>query len=216
MLILYRVSPYLSSNPNPMGKDKFQIINTCLDSFKKANNGSKVVIIADGFSELGKKIFKEFEVIEGKGGNIETFHQQLDEVCRLDNEEKVLLAEDDYLWLPGAIDKLERALDELELVSPYDHPGHYLEDRFKHQVKRMVLIDNQTYRECPSNTLTFATRAYVIKQNIELIKPFKIRDHELFQSLPVDMWCSVPSLATHLVENLLAPNIDWRKLWQSQ
>jgi len=209
MLILYRVSPYLSSNPNPLGTDKFYIIKTCFESFKKANNGSKVIVIADGFSEEGKKLFEPYEVVEGNHGNVETFHQQLNLVCNLPNEEKVFLVEDDYLWIEGAIAKLERALDELEIVSPYDHPGHYLEERFKYEPKRMVLIEDQTYRTCPSNTLTFATRAYIIKQNVEFIKSFGIRDHDLFQSLGIDMWCSVPSLATHLVTGLLAPNRKW-------
>lgn len=211
MLIFYRVSPFLSSNPNPMGNDKFNIIKTCFESFKKANNGSKVVVIADGFTEEGKKLFAPYEVIEGNHGNVETFHQQLNLVCNLPNEDKVFLVEDDYLWIEGAVASLERALDELEIVSPYDHPGHYLEERFKYEPKRMVLIEDQTYRTCPSNTLTFATRAYIIKQNVEFIKSFGIRDHDLFQSLGIDMWCSVPSLATHLVTGLLAPNRKW--LW---
>lgn len=211
MLILYRTSPYLSVNPNPMGTYKLGIVERCLESFKKANNGSKIIVIADGFLEEEKSsLFTGLTVVDGDGGNKETFHQQLDLVCNLPNEEKVMLVEDDYLWVEGAVAKLERALDELEIVFPYDHPGHYTEERFRHQAKRIVLIDDQTYRDAPSNTLTFATRAYVIKQNIDLIKPFGIRDHELFQSLPQDKWCAIPSLATHLATGLLAPNRNWQ------
>jgi hypothetical protein len=206
VLIVYRTCPYLSSNPNPLGVDKNFIIKTCFESFKKGSSGFEVKIINDS---VDGSIFEGYEIIQGKVGNIESFHQQLDIACQLDNHEKVMLVEDDYLWVEGAAAKIERALDELDIISPYDHPGHYREERFKHNPKRMVLIDDQTYRECPSNTLTFATKAYVIKQNIDLIKSFGIRDHELFSSLPHDMYCPVPSLATHLVEGLLAPNVCW-------
>jgi len=211
MLILYRTSPYLSTNPNPLGTYKLGIVERCFESFKKANNGSKIIVIADGFTDEEKdNLFKGCTIIEGNHGNIETFHQQLDLVCNLDNDEKVMIVEDDYLWVEGAIDQLEKALDVFEIVSPYDHPAHYLEPRFKDNAKRMVLVNGHTYRDCPSNTLTFATKAYVIKQNIDKIKPFGIRDHELFESLTQDKWCAVPALATHLVTGLLSPNVDWK------
>lgn len=206
MLILYRLSPHLSVNPNPLGGDKSSIIETCFKSFKKANNGSRIIIINDGCSS---NTLEGYETIGGAGGNIPTFHQQLDYATTLQDEEKVFFVEDDYLWVEGAISKIERSLDELEIVSPYDHPGHYFEERFKNEPKLMRLIDNQTYREAPSNTLTFATKAGLIKKNLDLIKPFGIRDHELFQALPYKMWCAVPSLATHLVVGLLAPNVNW-------
>ena len=121
------------------------------------------------------------------------------------------MVEDDYLWKPDAIDVIEESLNYFHLVSPYDHPGHYIEDRFKYEPKQLRLWSGHVYREAPSNTLTFACNAWVIKQNLEKIKSFGIRDHEMFQSLGVRMWVPVPSLATHLVTGLLAPGYDWLK-----
>ena len=211
MKIFYRASSFLSSNPNPMGTYKPDILKRCFDSFLDCDLVfGDLTIINGGLFEEDKKIFKDFPMIDSPQGNIESFHKQLDLIAELPNEEKVFLVEDDYLWVPGSIKKIERALDEFEIVFPYDHPGHYTEERFKHQPKRMVLLDGQTYRDCPSNTLTFATRAYVIKQNLDLIKSFGIRDHELFQTLGIDMWIPVPSFATHLVTGLEAPNVDWQ------
>jgi hypothetical protein len=204
MTIFYRVSPYLSNHPNPLGNDKQNIVKTCYSSFKKCINGQKVVFILDDIEAPG-----DGQEIKAGPGNIETFHAQIDEICKLPNEEKVMFVEDDYLWREGAMDVIERGLDELDLISPYDHPGHYIEERFKNQPKRMRLIDGQVYREAPSNTLTFATHAWLIKQNADLIKSFGIRDHEMFTALPHDLYVPVPSLATHLVEGLLAPGGTW-------
>lgn len=160
--------------------------------------------VASWFSPVGKVIRTEL-------GNIGTFQKQLDLVAQLPDNEKFFLVEDDYLWRPNA-KKIESALDELEIIFPYDHPGHYTEPRFGNEPKLMKLIDNQTYREAPSNTLTFASKAYVVKQNLEHLKSFKIRDHEMFQSLKgsgYNMWCPVPTMASHMVVGLLAPNVDW-------
>ena len=209
MKVFYRVSPFLSSHPNPLGRNKKDIVFKCFESFKKAVSNQDTTIVADNIPTDWYSLFKGHNVHKAPTGNTATFHRQLDLASKLEDEEKVFLVEDDYLWVPGAVDKIEAALDELSLISPYDHPGHYTEERFKHEPKRIRLIGNQTYREAPSNTLTFATKAKVIKKNLELIKSFGVRDHEMFQSLEVDLFVPVPSLATHLVEGLLAPNVNW-------
>jgi len=164
MIVYYRVSPFLSSNPNPLGRDKKHIVYTCFNSFKKALTGQEVIIIADSIPTDWYDLFKGFKVIKSPSGNVQSFHKQIDEICKLPNEEKVMLVEDDYLWIPESIGKIEKALDDMELISPYDHPRHYQEERFR-SPKEMRLVNNNTYREAPSNTLTFATFAWVIKQN---------------------------------------------------
>lgn len=208
MNIYYRVSPYLSIHPNPLGKDKKKIVYECFNSFKKGLTDQKLFIIADNVPTDWYELFKGYPIIKSKTGNVETFHRQIDEACKLEGE-KVFFVEDDYLWKEDAITKIEEALDTFGLVSPYDHPAHYTEERFKHQPKRMRLIKNQTWREAPSNTLTFATWSDIIKKNRYKIESFGIRDHEMFASLDHDLYVPVPSLATHLVTNLLAPNQTW-------
>ena len=210
MKIFYRVSPYLSSNPNPLGTNKYKIIKRCFKSFKEALGDQEVIILNDSLHPDWKEIFDGFEMVDSPNGNVESFQKQIDLICELPDGEKVMFVDDDYLWVKGSINKIEKALDELVIVSPYDHPGHYREDRFKNDMKKMVLVDNQTYREAPSNTLTFATHAWVIKQNQELIKSFGIRDHEMFMELDHELYVPVPSFATHLVTGVLAPNVDWK------
>lgn len=199
MKIFYRTCSKSSTHKIPLvSSNKKDIIEICFQSFSTFNSSSFDLIVLDD-----DKL---------KLGNVGTFHRQLDMVCELDNEEIVMLVEDDYLWVPGKIEELRQAAKQLFLVSPYDHPGHYTEDRFREESKKMRLINGHTYRTAPSNTLTFACQAWVIKQNVDLIKSFCLRDHDMFQSLPVQMWCPVPSFATHLVDGLLAPNVDWESL----
>lgn len=208
MKIYYRVSPFLSSHPNPLGRDKKHIVYTCFKSFQEALGDQDVSIVADSMPTDWYELFRGYNIIKSPSGNVQSFHKQIDLVCKLPNEEKIMLVEDDYLWLPDSINKIEEALDSLELISPYDHPGHYTEERFQ-TPKLMKLINGHTYREAPSNTLTFATHAYLIKQNQILIKSYGTRDHEMFESLRTKMFVPVPSFSTHLVEGLLAPNINW-------
>lgn len=198
MKVFYRVTHKLSSNPNPLGKNKQRIIDVCLSSFKRAGE-SDITFIIDG--DVGLK-----GIHTKKPGIVPSLLTALAEARKLPNEDNVLLCEDDYLWLPDTLGKLERALDTLPLISPYDHPDHYTDERFKHQPKKMVLIENQTYRQAPSNTHTFACKAWVIKQNYEHMRSHGMEDHKMFSTLGIDMYVPVPSFATHLVTGLLAPN----------
>lgn len=206
MRVLYRISPFLSSNPNPLGKDKEFINLKCLNSFLNAftHNEHNITFIVDSLEdEWVDKHLKPYGNIERTRGQFAGLELAYDIVCReIHDNENVLLCEDDYLWRKG---NLEQALDELYLISPYDHPGHYIEDRFKFEPKQMRLVGDQVYRSAPSNTHTFACKAWVIKQNIDAFKSYQLRDHELFSSLGVQMWVPTPSIATHLVTGLIAP-----------
>lgn len=210
MKIFYRLSYYLSSNPNPLGTDKHLILKTCLDSFRAAG-ATNITFILDTIPIEWDDLFTpEDTLVSVNGsGNVGTFYEQLAQVKQLHPEEKVFLVEDDYLWETDAIKHIERALDELEIVSPYDHPAHYTEERFRIEPKMMRLIDNRTYRSAPSNTLTFATRASVIQENYENFSSYGVADDVIFRKVGVAVWCPVPSLATHLVTGLLAPNKNW-------
>lgn len=213
MKIYYRVSPFLSSHTNPLGSDKGVIIKTCFDSFKKAITNEKVIILADRIPEDWREWFHGYEIVNSPEGKLASLQNQFALSTNLPDDEKVAFVEDDYLWVPGAFDLINQALEELDLISPYDHPGHYLEERFKYEPKQMRLIGNQTWRQAPSNTHTFATSVKLMKENIDLILSIGISDHEMFVRLAkdknIDMFVPVPSLATHCVSWLMAPNRIW-------
>ena len=209
MKILYRVCPIPSLNKPPVHADnKYELIKMCLGSFLKAKRPEDdIIFIADSMYPDWLELLKPHgKVIRMQGaGNVKTFQRQLQMAMDYD---KVLLLEDDYLWRPDTLKHIDRALDELKYISPYDHPAHYLEERFdkKYETK---LIDNIVYRDSPSNTLTFATRGQHIKDNLDIFMKWGIADHEMWQELPDNIWNPTYSMATHMVDGLLAPNVKW-------
>lgn len=170
----------------------------------------KIYFLLDGWDD--KSLFEPFgEIVECTSlGNVGTFQKQIEMAADLQDD--VFFVEDDYFWLPDTFQYMKEAIKELDFVSPYDHIGHYLEERFdKHY--EIKLIGNRTYREAPSNTLTFAMRKEIADKTKIKMLSYGISDHPMFDYFRKDMylrmWNPVPSFATHVVDGLLAPNIDW-------
>lgn len=216
MIVILRVSKNSFNKPLPFNiKDKFELITNCYNSFIRANSQCyKVIAIADSLPSEWQVYFPDVHKwIEVSGvGNEGTYKMQL-EIAK--EHDKVLLLEDDYLWRADTLPKLEKALDVLPFVSPYDHPGHYLEERFSDQFT-LKYVDGEVYRNAPSNTLTFATTGEMIKKHWSTLTGHGINDHEMFQTIQSSgdlLWNPTCSFATHMVDGLLAPNIDWRVLW---
>lgn len=209
--VILRVTKKQSSHKPPIHDDnKYELIKLCYQSFlNTANVDYELIVVVDDVPESWLDIFNnaQFEYAHENEG---TFHKQL-EIAR--NKEKVLLLEDDYLWRPNTLQSLFKAVETLSFVSPYDHPGHYLEERFdKHY--ETTLIDNAVYRRAPSNTLTFASTGEKIRKHFSTFMSYGIRDHEMWQDIG-DIWNPTHSFATHMVEGLLAPNVDWYDIMNS-
>jgi hypothetical protein len=204
MKTIYRACGYPSTKPLPLRATKDELLKLCLYSF--LSTGAKdIIFLLDGVSPQLTHEFSDFgHVVDTTGmGNIGTFQKQIEMGKEF---EKVFFVEDDYLWQEGTFNKLEQAVGELDFVSPYDHPLHYP------GTYEMRLIGNTVYRSAPSNTLTFATTGELLKKLWPIMLPHGIADGPMFEDLNrrgYQMWNPVPSFATHLVNGLLAPNIDW-------
>lgn len=216
MKILYRVCATLSDKQPAVDWDKYTMIKKCFESLMIA--GAKPEDVTVLYDRLPKPWLEELfpkavEKVPGPAGNVPSFHNQLKLASMY--EGKVLLLEDDYIWRPDTIRHLERALDELEFVSPYDHPRYYVEDRFPKEFE-LRLIDGLVYRDSPSNTLTFASTGKKITEHLETMFTYydgdQPIDHEMWQELALAgdrIWNPTYSFATHLVGGLLAPNVEW-------
>src|SRR3990167_1532609 len=213
MRIIYRISPFKPDNPALFySDDKWKLVEMCHNSFLKAGGNNYPTTYIIDSCDCGK-IFKEWgEIVEinthNKNASLLTAY---DVASKLND--KILFIEDDYLWRPDTISLIDTALDVLPVLSPYDHPGHYTEDRFDHRYE-IKLIGNQTYRTCPSNTHTFSIQSEVFKQNMEMMKKYGVKDHEMFTELNkvAQLWCPIPSFATHLAVGCLSPNVNWTEL----
>lgn len=194
-------------NPSPFfADDKYKLIKMSHDSFLKAKSPEDKVIYLLDRCPTWADLFKDGEVINYTG------NKRSDSIVKMfetayELEGKILFVEDDYLWRPDTIKHIESALDTFKLVSPYDHPTHYeMQEEFN--LKR---VGDLVYRDGPSNTHTFATTGEYLKEHWDVFH-FGVWDGEMFSKLPDKVWQPTYSFATHLVEGLLAPNINWGKL----
>lgn len=217
MKIFYRLSPFKPDNPAVVfPNDKWKLIEFSHNSFLKAG-GDKydTTYIIDSCDDWGDYFKKYGEVVTLN------MHRKFASLMMAFNSAraekgKVMFAEDDYLWRADTIEKIEKALDHLPVISPYDHPAHYTEERFLDYPFKMKLINGDVYRTCPSNTHSFATTGQIIKDNWKCLVDDRrgeaFHDHPAFTELNkvAQMWCPTYSFATHLATGCLAPNVDWQ------
>lgn len=215
MTIFYRISPNESFHEDKrpiFAHDKYHLVEYCLQSFYKAfDNNPTVVFILDGCPTNWFKLIRdcpfEFSMHHVNFNNQnESYLYQLT-LARL-VDDVVFFQEDDYVYLPNIGKKLEHAVTELGFVSPYDHPEMYEVQ----QESKLVYLDHH-YRSIPYNTMTWGTHSSNIKKYWnQLIKHGfwdKLTFDELKQS-GVTLYSPLPSFATHLHSEYLAPCIDWK------
>jgi hypothetical protein len=211
MNIYYRVSPFRPDNPAVVfPDDKLFLVKFSHDSFLKAGgNNYKTTYILDSCENWNEHFSKYGKIVNIVSHDKQTSLLTAYDFALRDGEDSFFV-EDDYLWRPETMKQLENALKILKVLSPYDHPAHYTEERFdKHYETK--LIDGFTYRACPSNTHTFAIEKETFKNNFDLIKKYGINDHAMFSELNkfAQMFCPCYSCATHLASGCLAPNVKW-------
>jgi len=212
-------------NPNkvrPNNLSKLEIVKLCYQSFLEAFKDLEILyvtFILDKPTKELRKIIKDFpfdhNVIEfnedgWQKGNETTFHAQIDLASRMAG--KVMFLEDDYFFLPKSGVIIDEALEDLEFVTPYDHPGYYSEK--EHDYERDVyLIANHHWQSVISTCLTFATHSKFIRQHGELMKKFGTADHPMWKEITKNtyLWSPMPSLATHMETPFLAPIIKWQE-----
>lgn len=206
--IIYRVSPFEQHNPSPIhAKDKYKLVRLCHNSFLRAKGSEKTIYLLDSCPDWSD-IFIDGEVINYTAGSRAASILSMYDVAKK-YKGNILFVEDDYLWLPNTVYKIWNALEEFNIVSPYDHPDHYV--RWPDFTTKKV--NDTTFRSAPSNTHTFATtHDYLIKYYDTFLKHMD-HDHPLFEELPDDVWQPTPSFATHMVDGLLSPGIDWESLY---
>lgn len=206
-LVVIRACPFPSSHKLPGTITKLELQKKCFQSVLKANDcNANILVLADSMET--EDVFPGVEIIKSPvHGNAETFIYQMRVALERCIDKKILLLEDDYLWLPDTFSKLFRAVDEVPFVSPYDHPGHYSEERFRNITWDIKTFPDFMLRENPSTTLTFATTEYHLLKNIDVFSYYNIKDHELWNEVG-NIWSFTPSIATHCVEQFLAPNFS--------
>ena len=144
----------------------------------------------------------------------------------LSENELIYFVENDYLHTIGSKKNLIDAFNfDVHYVSLYDHPDCY--DNLKNLIDFRQALDNPTKKvllgkyshwiTTASTTCTFAVKKKVLMEDYEYFKKMCKRDiprdHKIFTQLTNKgrlLIIPVPSLATHIETNYLAPLINWK------
>ena len=216
MNIIYRATAKKQWNPAPVhADDKWKLVKLCHESFLKAKDKEQVTYLLDQCPQEWVDYFSEYGVVVNNDGLVD--YDVSGSIKRMFNyakdlEGKILMLEDDYLWRPNTIKHLWRALDDYPLVSPYDHPSHYIEKKYYDFKFRLQITDGMVWRNSPGNTHTFGTTGDYIRGHWNLFKD-GVYDTPFYESLPHQVWNPIPALATHMCVGWLSPSVDWKELY---
>jgi len=183
LAVAYRIYPGVSRTPAFFSTDKFKLSEMCLHSFQKALGGLRVKVwaILDGCPPEYEALFREkfgpdeLEILTpSKIGNLATFSLQIDILQRQTEAEFVYFAEDDYFYLPDALEKMVafmRQNRDVDFVTPYDHPdSYYTSSRLeRHLVKP---FGDRYWRTASSTCLTFLTSREILVRTAATLRTF--------------------------------------------
>lgn len=224
MIVYYRLCGIPSTNPSPIfQEDKYRLTKLCLRSFVKAFENVKpdVVFIADfcgqEYEELVKDIVPfKYSYIPTSLGINETALLQYEMAYVQKDHDIIFFLECDYLFdRDGQI--LLDGVKELKLVSPYDHRNFYIDRSIHSNECTIELVNDHHFRSTERNTMTFAIDAYVFKRNYDIFKKYGYLDNEVWKDMLSEgypLFVPIPSLATHMAKDWLAPSIDWSKHYE--
>ena len=213
LAVAYRIYSKTSSHPPPIfADDKLKLAGLCLDSFKASlgNLRVKIWVLLDNcppayqalVESLLPKIQVEFIPLKGEG-NQATFVRQVNLLASQQMSDLVYFAEDDYLYLPGS---LERAVNflrhhtEADFLTLYDHADFHT--KFIHRIHSCQYVDgDRTWRGVTSTCLTFMARRSALVETADVFKSYARRNSDvgLWMALTkyrvLNPWSFVRSLA---------------------
>ena len=169
LAVAYRVYPGASKRSPVYAGDKLRMAELCARSFKESLGSLRVkmwVVLdscPESYAEVFQRIFRDddLELVRvTDAGNAATFALQVKILAEQTASPYVYFAEDDYVYLPGRFESmlnLIRSDEDVDVVTPYDHPANYALHFAKHAVD-IRLFGNSHWRRLGTTCLTFLTR----------------------------------------------------------
>ncbi len=218
MKIIYRLTERPSTNPSPIfNEDKLKLNKLCLRSVIAAFKGlnPKMIFICDYCSSQTTEMIKqivpfEYKIKETTLGVYGTAEYQYDLVEPADDF--ILFQECDYFYLPGSGKELFEACKELGYVSPYDHPDKYPVERSS------IQILDRHWKSTVSTTSTFMTPMKLFIDDFAIFQKYGWIDHSRWVEIGKkghELWTPIPSLATHMVKDYMAPIVNWKEAFEA-
>lgn len=223
MTIIYRMCGIASTNPSPIHQDnKYKLNDLCLKSFITAFSDikPKVIFLLD---KCGVEYYKmldqvpfDYEIETAELGINGTMLRAYEIASEL--EDYIIFQECDYLYRGVIGNTYLKAMKELGIVSPYDHPNFYHFRELHKEECRIKLVDNHHFRTCERNTMTWGCHSNIIKEHRQIFDRYGYLDGQVWYDLKaegLELWTPILSFATHMVKDCLAPGVNWKALWES-
>ncbi len=183
LAVCYRIYPRVSGDPIFGFKEKLPLLQLNLETFKESlgNLNIKMWVLLDNcpptYIDLLRKIFPDsaMEIIPLDGeGNGATFRRQVDILKAQTDAELVYFAEDDYLYLPGSLERLVKFMrrhPEADFATAYNHSDYY--SKFIHHFHGTEIIDEDcSWRTVASTCLTFIARRQSLTESAAVFKTY--------------------------------------------
>jgi len=187
--IAYRIYQFVSKVPAIYPESKIDLARVGLTSLKASLEGvkAKIYAIVDNcppdFAEMIRSIFPEdCEIIENdpRRFNYGTFAQQIEILTTQTDSDLVYLAEDDYVYVPGAFKEMIEFLNanqQVDFVTPYDHTDYYT-SRFHIDPVKVLPFGSRYWKTGISTTLSFLTRKKVLSETAHVFLSYSPKNYD--------------------------------------
>jgi hypothetical protein len=227
--IIYRICEKRegsNSGGNPNHRPTWFSKKKCLLSFLKSVESARslvgeIVFIHDGPKGELYDIVKNYNHYNSNHGNyIGTLSLAYEIALSMPGD--LYFVEDDYLHIQDSVKVTALALDNLKLISGYDHPVRYNPMKYNgcndSNYDMKVVFDETSQHHWRTNESvchTYAISGEVFRNMRSTITNFECirHDQNLFRELyrhNIPLWTSIPGIITQ-VDPYLSPGIDWEK-----
>lgn len=223
MFVVYRMCGIPSSNPSPiLQENKYLLNEMCLKSFIRAYASVKPKIVflcdycTDEYNDLIKAVPFDSESHFTSIGINHTALMAYD--LAREQDDIILFQECDYVYRPNTGEQMVEAISNLGLVSPYNHRNFYLDRSIHSKSCELEMIGNEIYRSVERNTMTFGLTSDILRDHFDIFEKYGYLDNEVWHDLRDQghkLYVPVHSIATHMVEDYLAPGVEWEKIWST-
>lgn len=197
----------------------------CFVNLLKTTNDHdvKIHLIMDGLVKDNwiSKYGNRYVPYEIAGGNMVDVTKNVYSIARQQNindNDLVYILENDYLHLPGWVDKvinLYQTFEGLSYVSLYDHNDKYFLPMYEELTSKIFTSTDHHWRTTPSTCGSYITTKKIFDEDYDdhtgVTVP--IGDHHKWLHLTDAkhrfVITPIPGLSTHCMEGLLSPTIDW-------
>ena len=218
--IIYRICDINSTNPAPVfPDDRHELNKLCFDRFLRAfcNVNATYTFLLDNalddWEDIIDSRMTNFKIERSSHGINYSFLRAMELGKEVGTD--CLFQECDYLYNGVVGKKMVRAIDELELVSPYNHLNFYVDHGIHSRFCQIELVGDHIYRSTERNTMTWGCHSKLVKQYKDIFDRYGYLDDQVWSDLRhagYNLYVPIPSFATHMVADWLAPEINWEKV----